>query len=60
MLKLLFTFFFIPADCTFLPIASAILLMIFLVFEGLLFGIFTLVMFCTQVSSIVKDETVRL
>ncbi|XP_073234091.1 palmitoyltransferase ZDHHC3-A-like isoform X1 [Porites lutea] len=45
------------ADCTFLPIASAILLMIFLVFEGLLFGIFTLVMFCTQVSSIVKDET---
>ena len=52
--------FFIPADCTFLPIASAILLMIFLVFEGLLFGIFTLVMFCTQVSSIVKDETVRL
>ncbi|KAM7445368.1 Palmitoyltransferase zdhhc7 [Porites harrisoni] len=44
-------------DCTFLPIASAILLMIFLVFEGLLFGIFTLVMFCTQVSSIVKDET---
>lgn len=44
-------------DCTFLPVASAILLMIFLVFEGLLFGIFTLVMFCSQVSSIVKDET---
>lgn len=43
--------------CTFFPVASAILLMIFLVFEGLLFGIFTLVMFCSQISSIVKDET---
>lgn len=43
--------------CTFLPVASAILLMIFLVFESLLFGIFSLVMCCTQVSSIIKDET---
>lgn len=50
--------FSLSADCTLLPVASAILLMIFLVFEGLLFGIFTLVMFCTQLSSIVKDETV--
>ena len=51
-------FLSLSADCTLIPIASAILLMIFLVFEGLLFGIFTLVMFCTQVHSIVNDETV--
>jgi len=44
-------------DCTFMPMAASILLMIFLVFEGLLFGIFTLVMLCSQVTSVVKDET---
>ena len=53
-------FFLLSTDCTFMPLASSILLMIFLVFEGLLFGIFTLVMLCSQVTSVVRDETVSL
>ncbi|KAK3716094.1 hypothetical protein QZH41_019630 [Actinostola sp. cb2023] len=43
--------------CTGVPMPSSILFIIFLVFEGLLFGIFTLVMFCSQVTSIARDET---
>ncbi|EDO34528.1 predicted protein [Nematostella vectensis] len=43
--------------CTSVTMPSSILLIIFLVFEGLLFGIFTLVMFCSQVTSVVRDET---
>ena len=41
---------------TFSPAATLVLL-ILLGFESLLFGIFTLVMFCTQVSAIFSDET---
>ncbi|XP_031569397.1 palmitoyltransferase ZDHHC3-like [Actinia tenebrosa] len=43
--------------CTGVPMPSSILLIIFLIFEGLLFGIFTLVMFCSQVTSVARDET---
>ena len=28
-----------------------------LIFEGLLFGLFTMIMFCTQVNSVIQDET---
>lgn len=47
-----------PECSTFSPPATVILL-ILLCFEGLLFLIFTSVMFGTQIHSICTDETVR-
>ena len=51
--------FFISLDCTYLKVPAAMVCIIFLIFEGVLFGLFTLAMFCTQVCSICKDETVN-
>jgi palmitoyltransferase len=44
-------------QCSSFSPSSTLVLMILLGFEALLFGIFTLVMFCTQVSAIFSDET---
>ena len=44
-------------QCSSFSPASTLVLMILLGFESLLFGIFTMVMFCTQVSAIFSDET---
>ncbi|CAB3978595.1 palmitoyltransferase ZDHHC3-like [Paramuricea clavata] len=44
-------------DCMYLKVPAAMVCIIFLIFEGILFGLFTLAMFCTQVCSICKDET---
>lgn len=43
--------------CSYFSPPATIIFIIFLVFEGLLFGIFTLVMLCTQVSAVISDET---
>ena len=51
---------FVHLDCTYLKVPAAMVCIIFLVFEGILFGLFTLAMFCTQVCSICKDETVTI
>jgi palmitoyltransferase len=45
------------SQCSAFSPAATLVLLILLGFESLLFGIFTLVMFCTQVSAIVTDET---
>lgn len=44
-------------QCSSFSPAITLILIIFLGFESLLFGIFTLVMFCTQISAILSDET---
>lgn len=44
-------------QCSSFSPAATLVLLILLGFEALLFGIFTLVMFCTQVSAIFSDET---
>jgi len=44
-------------QCTVYSPLTTIVLIVCVIFEGLLFGIFTLIMFCTQVNSIVQDET---
>ncbi|XP_064640191.1 palmitoyltransferase ZDHHC3-like [Lineus longissimus] len=44
-------------DCTRYSPAATTVLLIFLIFESLLFGIFTAVMFGTQLSAICNDET---
>ena len=41
-----------------LPAPLVFILMIMGVFEGFLFSLFTCIMFCTQVHSIITDETV--
>ena len=51
-------FIFLFSVCSgFSPPATTVFL-IFLIFEGLLFGIFTAIMCGTQVSAICTDETV--
>ena len=45
-------------DCTLFSPPATTILIIFLLFEGLLFSIFTGVMFGTQMSAICSDETV--
>ncbi len=44
-------------QCSSFSPAATLILLILLGFESLLFGIFTLVMFCTQMSAIFSDET---
>jgi len=44
-------------QCSSFSPAATLILVILLGFESLLFGIFTMVMFCTQISSIFSDET---
>lgn len=44
-------------QCSSFSPAATLILIILLGFEALLFGIFTLVMFCTQISAILSDET---
>lgn len=44
-------------QCSSFSPASTLILVIMLGFESLLFGIFTIVMFCTQISAIFTDET---
>ena len=41
-----------------LPGAVVFIMMIFGVFEGFLFSLFTCIMFCTQIHAIITDETV--
>ena len=48
--------FYLIECSSFSPAATLILIIIF-GFESLLFGIFTIVMFCTQISAIFTDET---
>eukprot|EP00794_Sanderia_malayensis_P018796 gene18796-20689_t len=43
--------------CSYFSPPATIVFLIFLVFEGLLFGIFTFIMLCTQVNAVVSDET---
>ena len=43
--------------CTFYSPATTIIFIVMLIFEGLLFGLFTMIMFCTQVNSVIQDET---
>ena len=43
-----------------LPAPLVFILMIMGVFEGFLFSLFTCIMFCTQVHSIITDETVSI
>jgi len=43
--------------CTYFSPPATIIFLIFLVFEGLLFGIFTMVMLCTQLKAVISDET---
>lgn len=45
------------SECSSFSPAATLILIILLGFEALLFGIFTLVMFCTQISAIFSDET---
>lgn len=52
--------FLLSVDCTYLRVPAAMVCIIFLIFEGILFGLFTLAMFCTQVCSICRDETVNM
>lgn len=44
-------------DCAYFSPPTTIIFIVFLIFEGLLFGLFTLVMFCTQINSVIYDET---
>lgn len=44
-------------QCSSFSPAATLILVILLGFEALLFGIFTLVMFCTQITAIFSDET---
>jgi len=44
-------------DCAYFSPPTTIIFIVFLIFEGLLFGLFTLIMFCTQLSSVMHDET---
>lgn len=44
-------------ECSSFSPAATLILIILLGFEALLFGIFTLVMFFTQISAIFSDET---
>lgn len=44
-------------QCSSFSPATTLILVILLGFEALLFGIFTVVMFCTQISAIFSDET---
>ena len=44
-------------QCSSFSPAATLVLIILLGFEALLFGIFTIVMFCTQMSAIFTDET---
>jgi len=44
-------------ECSTFNPAMSLILIVVLGFEALLFGIFTLIMFCTQVSAIFSDET---
>lgn len=39
---------------------ATIFLMLFLTFEGLMFGIFTIIMLATQLNAILNDQTVRI
>lgn len=45
------------SNCSNFSPAVTLIFVIVLGFESLLFGIFTLVMFCTQISAILSDET---
>lgn len=47
-----------PPECSYFSPPATVILLILLCFEGLLFLIFTAVMFGTQVHSICSDETV--
>ena len=46
-------------ECSIHTPPATVILLLFLIFEGALFGIFTLVMLCSQVQAIWTDETVR-
>lgn len=48
----------LPTECSYFSPPATVILLILLCFEGLLFLIFTAVMFGTQVHSICSDETV--
>ena len=48
------------SDCTSYSPAATTIFLIFLLFESLLFGIFTAIMFGTQLSAICSDETVSI
>lgn len=48
----------LPTECSYFSPPATVILIILLCFEGLLFLIFTAVMFGTQVHSICSDETV--
>ena len=50
---------FLPLGCSAMNPPTSIILLIFLLFEGLLFFLFTCIMFCTQLCAIWNDETVR-
>lgn len=39
---------------------ATIFLLLFLTFEGLMFGIFTIIMLATQLNAILNDQTVRI
>lgn len=43
--------------CAYFSPPTTIIFLVFLIFEGLLFGLFTLIMFCTQINSVINDET---
>ncbi|XP_065676265.1 palmitoyltransferase ZDHHC3-like [Hydra vulgaris] len=43
--------------CTIFSPPTTIIFIVFLLFEGLLFGLFTMIMFCTQLNSVIHDET---
>lgn len=43
--------------CAFLSSSATSIIIIFLIVEGLLFGMFTMIMCSTQIMSIIKDET---
>lgn len=46
-------------QCSFFSPPATVILLLFLTFEALLFAVFTLIMFGTQVNAIWNDETVR-
>lgn len=60
MEAILFAFFLITGCDAILPAPLVFVSMIFAVFEGFLFSLFTCIMFCTQVHAIITDETVSL
>lgn len=51
-------FFCFVSGCAYFSPPTTIIFLVFLIFEGLLFGLFTLIMFCTQINSVINDETV--